>query len=746
MKLPFFSFLEKKEKTEYFLALVLRNEQINAVFLEELAGKIRVVGKHKEYFKDSIEEASINELLEVFDKAISTAEEALPKEAGTIKTIFGVKQSWVEDNKIKKEYLLKLKKVSDELGLVPIGFLVNFEAIAHLLAKEEGAPPTAILVETGKKFISIALIRAGKIIEVRTSQIHESPSQTVDTLLKHVTEEILPSRIIIFDQESEDEAQEFINHRWSKSLPFLHLPQVITLPSEFDGRAVLFGAALQMGFEVLEEEYKEEPIKQPSEEEEEMETEEIGIEGKIKHIGKETSMEYFGFIEDKDILKHQLPKREEEIEKEIKEDVIEQQISEIPEAVKLEEAEKEQLPKQAVLLLQGFLKFAKGLPAKGAGRRNFLIPLVIIAIIVITVSLFYVFVTRASVVLTISPKIEKQNQDVVFSTSSPTDSSKGIVAAEFLSVSEDGNITKATTGKKEVGTKAKGTVTIFNNSSAAQNLSSGTTITSGNNGLEFALEKNVTVASAAGDIFTGTTPGKATVSVVALKIGTEYNLPSNTKFSVGGNSSVAAKNDSPFSGGTKKEITVVSKDDIEKLLADLPKNLEQNARDDLLKKRPQDKVILPVFIGNKIISKNIDKNVGDEAGNVTLKATIEYQGISYAKSDLLSLALVLLKNKISSDLTIEPNDIKVDAKDIKQKGDKDVSSSLTIEAPLRPKINDTQLKKDIAGKSIKSAQDRLLKIPEVSNADVKFSWSLPLLPKRLPVLERNIKIITKVND
>lgn len=742
MKLPLLSFFSKKEKTEYFLALVLRNEQVNAVFLEELAGKIRVVGKHKEYFKDSIEEASIDELLEVLDKAISTAEEDLPKEAGTIKTIFGVKQSWVEDNKIKKEYLLRLKKVSDELGLAPIGFLVIFEAIAHLLAKEEGAPPSAIIVETGKKFISIALVRAGKIIEARTSQIIESASQTVDTLLKHVTEEILPSRIIIFDQENEDEAQEFINHRWSKSLPFLHLPQVITLPSEFDGRAVLFGAALQMGFEVLEEEPKEELVKQPLKEEETMETEEIEIEGKIKHIGKETSMEYFGFIEGRDILKQQAPKKEEKVE----EEVVEQQISEIPEVVKLEETEKEQLPKQAVLVLQGFFHFAKGLYAKGAGRRNFLIPLGIIVIIAIATSLFYIFVTRASVVLTINPKIEKQNQDVVFSTSSSTDPSRGIVAAEFLSVSEDGNITKAATGKKEVGTKAKGTVTIFNNSSVPQALSSGTTITSSNNGLEFALEKNVTVASAAGDIFTGTTPGKTTVSVVALKIGTEYNLPSNTKFSLGGSSSVAAKNDNPFSGGTKKEITIVSKDDIEKLLTDLPKNLEQNAREDLLKKRPQDKILLPVFISSKIVNKNTDKNVGDETSKITLKATVEYQGISYAKSDLLSLALTLLKNEIPSDLTIEPNDIKVDVKDIKQKGDKDVSSNLTIEAPLKPKINDTQIKKDIAGKSIKSAQDRLLKIPEVSSADVKFSWSLPFLPKRLPILEGNIKLTTKVND
>src|SRR3989344_5669001 len=257
MKLPF-SLPSKKEKPEYFLALVLRNEQVSAVIFEVLSGKIKVIVKHKEYFKNSIEEASVEEMLETFDKTISAVESSLPQSIETIKTIFGIKESWTEDNKIKKDYLLKLKKICDELGLAPIGFIVIFEAIAHLLQKEEGAPVTIILAEVGEKIISVALIRGGKIIEIRSSQILENPAVTVDTILKHFTSiEVLPARIIVFDG-NEDRSQEFINHRWSKTLPFLHLPQVSTLPPEFDSRAVLFGAATQMGFELLEETQGEE--------------------------------------------------------------------------------------------------------------------------------------------------------------------------------------------------------------------------------------------------------------------------------------------------------------------------------------------------------------------------------------------------------------------------------------------------------------------------------------------------------
>ena len=52
--------------------------------------------------------------------------------------------------------------------------------------------------------------------------------------------------------EAEKLQQEFITHKWSHELGFLHVPQITNLPANFDARAVLSGAATQMGFEILE--------------------------------------------------------------------------------------------------------------------------------------------------------------------------------------------------------------------------------------------------------------------------------------------------------------------------------------------------------------------------------------------------------------------------------------------------------------------------------------------------------------
>ena len=559
--LPF----QKAEKKEYFLALVLRNEKVNAVFFEESQGKVHVLGKHSEKFESSIEEASIDELLETADRAISTAEQSLPKTTETVKTIFGVKGSWVENTKIKKDYLAKLKKVSDELGLLPIGFLVIFEAISFLLEKEEGAPATLILVETGEKFVSAALIKAGRIKEFKTSEIAQSPASTLDNILKHFTSaEVFPQRIVIFN-EDEDESQEFINFKWSKSLPFLHIPQVTTLPSDFDAKAVVAGAANQLGFEVLDEELPKDdeemidaikPINEKS-------GEEIS-DDKVKIIPQEGSLEYFGFVKDRDIAKEHLPAIKQENEKmspqEVSEQIEDLPAGEagIPKEIKKEEAGKRQLPLGVFAVLRGgqeilpkLLKSLNKVPIRGlslsslSGRGKIVfIPLLLLILLAI-VLFFYFFANKATVVLDITAKSAEKSQDATFVSGSPSDPSAGRLASQFLSTTQEGSVSTKTTGKKEVGDKAKGTVTVFNSSSSPQNLSSGTTITSSND-LEFTLDKSITVASASGDIFSGTTPGKVDVPVTAKKIGQEYNLPSNIKFTVGGSSSIAAKNDDPF--------------------------------------------------------------------------------------------------------------------------------------------------------------------------------------------------------
>lgn len=753
MKLPTFPF-GNKPKSDYFLALILQDEKVNSFIFEKVGSQITILGRHEEYFENPIDNLSFEELLDFCDKVVSQAEEQTLKDLGTLKTIYGLKQSWVSENRIKKDYIDKLQKVSKELELVPVGFLTITDAIVNLIQKEEGAPPSAILADIGEKFVTVSLIKAGKIVETKTSEIHQSPVFTVDTLLKHLTmPEILPSKVYFVGDE--ELTQEFIGHQWSKSLPFLHLPQITNLPESFIENAFITGVAKEMRAEIVSEGETTEQV-QPSvtesvEPEGEPQTaapqdeqiEQLGTEEqkpKVEYL--DNAQSYFGFVEGKDVAKAE-PKKFAEVE--VPPGVESEQISEIPQEVKLSQAGNRIVPVIliGITFLRRFLSrvnlgVLRKIPVASyvsnlKGGRKTLIPIVF-AVLILFSLIFYFFLLKADVLLSVKPKIEEFTQQVLFSTSKPSSFDNNLIAGEFSSVDLEGTTSKTTTGKKEVGDKAKGTVTIFNSSDNTVTFPARSTLTSSNK-LEFLTLDKATVASQSGDVFTDKVPGKQNVNVEAKNFGNEYNMPSGTKFSIGTNPAVAAKNDNPFSGGTKKEVTIVSKDDLDNLEEDLIRKLTDEAKTQILNKVEAGKQILPEFASTKIIDSNFDKKLGDEAKQVSLKGKVRYQALVFKRVDVLDFSEKL----VPSDSSISRENLKFDFKNVKSKNDKEIVAELNLEARIIPKIEKSEIASKIQRKSFKDAQSFLLSIPNITGARINFSPNIPLLPNILPS-SQNIRI------
>lgn len=764
MNLPFFKNFNKKVVPLYYLVLILRDEKAQAVIFEELEGKAKIVGQKEERFSTSIDEILQEELLEKLDKAISSAESSLPENIQTQKTIFGVKESWTDKDQIKKEYLAKLKKTSEELGLVPIGFLVISQAISHLLQKEEGVPVSAILTEINKRSITVTLLRAGKSIETKSSDIHESIPFTVDTLLKHFNvPEILPSRIIIFNGK-EDLSQEFISHAWSKSLPFLHLPQITNLPEGFDAKSVLFGAATQMGFEILDKDMpKEQNIADQSSEEKIKTVNEESFEKPTLY--KNLGASDFGFAKDIDVAKMKFEESAEKTEEEqlsrfTSENTTDKRV--IPQFNTEEAYVETKSPKKfnnIPMFVKNILTIILGLiltvtrkinikkfSSFAPGKLNIVIP----AILILTVTLItsYFLFLKATITITVDPKILEQDKSVLFSTIKSTDSGKNIIKGEFVTVSEDGSASTPATGKKDVGTPAKGTITIFSTLNQSKNLPEGTIIKSPN-GLEFTFDSGVTIKAVASRSADEPPPPSqtATVNVTANQLGKESNLPSGTKLTISSFdiTDLIAKNDNPFSGGTKKEVTVASKNDSDKLEKDLIKQLEDKAREDFQKQLIQNKILLPAFISEDLGKKSLNVKIGDEANQLTLTGTVKYQGISYDKDDLVRFSKSLLSKDVPSNQEIDYSNIKTSVLNIKNKNDEEIEANLNIKTLLLPKIDQNKLRKDSKRKSFKTTEDALYKLPQVADVDIKLSPNLLFLPKNLPAREKNIIILIKIN-
>lgn len=785
MKLPIPFLNSKKHDSDYYLALILTEDKASAVILKESETVLKSISTHEEFFPHSIEDLSLENFIDVVDKTISRAEEVLPPQIETHKTVFGVKDKWVEKEtkKIKKEYLDKLKKVCDALDLQPIGFMVTTEAVSHLVQDEEGAPLSAIMAEIGDKQVSLSLLRGGKVIESISSTLMHSAPHTVDKLLSHFTVPVLPARIVLYLNKPDEEAsQAFISHHWSKSLPFLHVPQVTVLPAGFDTRAVMFGAATQMGFTVHESHHETLP-KLTSEEkkEEEALADQAAVEETLedteqkeeqeKHEHKEPVMDNiapvpdpenqsgdFGFVingepkeasqshhteraadHDGDNFSHHnasseldLEERDHEKEKHHGKGL------------------KEKLPFLASLPAISMPKNFKmpnvgGMMSSLKGNKaplKIILPIVAVLILIIGSSIFYINNVKATVSLTVKPNIVTENASVTFSANTPSDFSDNIIQARNVTTSIDATLSTNATGKKDVGEKAKGSVTIYNNSDDPINLSAGTELKA-SNGEVFVLDKDVRVVAASGDIFTGTKPGTTDTSVTAKELGTEGNIPSGTRFTIGSTSSLAARNDSAFTGGTKKNVTVVSKSDMDKLRNDLAKSVEGDAQEKLLAEAKSGETVLPVVGDATLEQVKFDKKEGDEASKVTLSASVVFLGMAYTNKDLEDYAQTVLESQYADDIRLADKSVKSTVDSAELTNEKTVTASLQLEGGLLPQIDTDDVIENVKDKSLGDAKNTISNLPQVSKTDITFSPPVLILPNIFPRLPNQIAVEVK---
>lgn len=808
MKLPIPFLNAKDDDSAYYLALVLTDEKASAVILHEALGKMRIINSHAEFFPSSVEELSLEDIITVVDKAISRAEEVLPPNIETHKTVFGVKENWVdpETKKIKKEYLSKLKKVCDNLDLTPIGFMVTTEAIANLLQQEEGAPLSAILTEIGQQTVTLTLLRGGKPVETIQGPLDESAAITVDKLLRHFTIAVLPARIIVFTTKSSERlTHQFTTHQWSKGLPFIHVPQITVLPAGFDAKAVTFGAASQLGFTLAPDAHAAAPQilqtpplqldEEEEEPEEEYQPEDTTDDDDEKEVVPESvptkhtappiqDGDNFGFVAGHDVASspppvtktpvHHAPEHHTPTKPHHPEHAAAHHVpthhpahhtnerqpmhheAAIHHTHHTPQQEEHRSPrtapskKDALLAALPSVSLPKFNLGSSALAKNKLLWISIASVVLLIIlgagiSYYYYNNVTTSVVLTLKPKMANQTTNVTFSATSPSDFSKNIIAAKSINTSINGELSIDVTGKKDIGEKAKGKVTIYNNSLDSETLNSGTIIKS-SNGQQFLLDKDVSVASAAGDLFSGTKPGTTDVTVTAKEFGTEYNMPSNTKFAIGGNNLLAAKNESAFSGGSKKSVTVVSKEDMAKLRTELPKTLEDQAIEALNKEAASGETVLPALLSMTVSKEKFDKKIGDETKKLKLNATVDFGGLAYTDDELGQYTKSLLKKDNDDSISIADNSVKNNVEDAKKKSAKEIEATIALEAGLLPNIDTSNVTKDLEGKSLGEAREILGRLPQLESSIINFSPNIPLLPNLFPTLPKSITVQIASNE
>jgi hypothetical protein len=761
-------FLKKAEMPEYFFALNIGLEKIKTAVWKIQGGSLTVLNPK------SADYSSQEEILEVADRLLDGSLGSLTVEPEKI--LFGVPDSFLLDEELKEPYLKLLRDVVKSLEVSPMAYVATSHAIAHLLEKQEGGPTTAVLVDIEKEHLSVSVSRAGKIDGTKILSRGDNLAGDVEkALLSFTSIEVLPSRILVSGYSTEGlekQRDALLSFPWMDKLPFLHFPKIEILPSDIDIDAVALAGAVELNPDVkyvAQTENLNKPLSKNLSMESDSNLANVTpvaagvasgfVTGDITKVNGEE-----GGVNDE--LEKESPvdsSIEDEGTGEIINDEMEDEVPEetdiLPNrntAVSEEEDEGDALPVRRPLdsstgvgmaapgILANLTNRFPGLKIPNLGGRSRLFIPVIILLALIAA---YLLLPQAEVIVYVEPKIlEKDTQVIADPKVKVVDEENRKIPGQIVDTTVSGSEKGTATGKKQVGDPARGKVIIYNGTDSSKTFSSGTTMTT-SSGIKFTLTSSVTVASrsASPNDPLSTVSGKSdAVDVTASSIGADGNIPTGTSLSVGSfsQSQVVAKSEGNFSGGTSKDVTVVTDADQKKLLATLASSLRKKAQEDIQTKLAGRK-ILEEALSEEITKKTYSKAVNDQASDFSLNLTIKYSGIAYSDTDLKMIVSKLVDTNIPEGYQLDLAETETQADVSKIEKDQLVFLA-RFKAKLAPKLDLEKIKQDIKGQTPEKVGEILRGYENVLESEVSMMPSLPAPLARLPLLASRIKVEVKL--
>lgn len=343
--------------------------------------------------------------------------------------------------------------------------------------------------------------------------------------------------------------------------------------------------------------------------------------------------------------------------------------------------------------------------------------------------IFLVWATVFAPHATVNIKAKTDTVDVSLPITLKTDGTDDPKKATLQPISQQIKKTNSVefqaTGKKDVGTKASGSVTISNCASRnAITVPAGTAVSS--NGLNFILNSDVVVpggTSNLGDFGPCNRPGTQTGSATAQDIGEQYNIGAGNDFTVAGQSSqVYAENKSAFSGGSKQQVTVISDADIAAATEKI-KAQDQNAVKTELTSKFNKKTD---FVMNETFtavagSPNAAPAVGAQADRGQLTVETTYTLLALDRSDADLAITTHVKKEIKNKNNQIVYDTGLDEAQVKDFNAAANTLRLVTTAYIGPKIDTEKIKPQLVGKNYEEIRQIISKIDGVEDVDTIFS-------------------------
>jgi cytoskeletal protein RodZ len=348
-----------------------------------------------------------------------------------------------------------------------------------------------------------------------------------------------------------------------------------------------------------------------------------------------------------------------------------------------------------------------------------------LALVAVLVWLIF-FSVRATITISAKTSDEKIDQPISLTVDGRTDASKnqlGVTSAE--PVKKTNQIEFVATGKKDVGDKATGKVTItntmtpFNAYTGARNdvyLAAGTTLSSGN--LQYALDADVTIAGSS----------DATVAITASNLGADYNLAGGLTLSVPGYATTivyAVTTAGGITGGSRETITVVQQSDIDTITEKIKNDTDNNnVRSELTSRFAGDAIPIEDSFAVAFGDIKSAPAVGEKADKATATIEITYTMYGVTGNDvnqiLMAAATAKLGNR-ENQMVFDDGFDGVKLLSFNKGDDKNQPTMrLVTTAKVGPKIDEDKIKEEAVGKKAHEISSNIEKIDGIENVKVDF--------------------------
>lgn len=366
-------------------------------------------------------------------------------------------------------------------------------------------------------------------------------------------------------------------------------------------------------------------------------------------------------------------------------------------------------------------------------------PLIIIGATLLGIGLslfgFLYFFHKATV--TIAIPTEKKEAEVAILASRDSDE-VDVTKLESVVSSFSASEKKDTTGKRDIGEKASGEVTLYNYDEKSKEVTKGTKLQV--DSIQFETDDGTTIpASQFGSDGITKNPGKSKVKIRAVVLGTESNMDKNKRFSIPGTSSnvLFAINESAITGGTKKTVRTIAKADIDGIRSFVLDKAKKNAYEKE-KQTEASYILINELTTTSVGTEKLSGEVGEEADKITYTGKGSVTVYRIPKKSIEESVRKKLEDE-------KPTGYETDAVKFVVKKQKKLESGdiqLTIEGSIvfKKTISQDEVVKTVLGKGTNEGEGLIETQFGTKGNTITITPDLPLIQDRLPFWSGNIRV------